>query len=63
MITKKGINTEIKFSKVVCENNQYFIVEFDKEGIELDKYTIEEILEPYCDKKFTKFKIEYAEEI
>ena len=63
MITKKGINTEIKFSKVVCEDDKYFIIEFDKDGNELQKFTVEEILEPYCDKTFTKFKIEYTEEL
>lgn len=63
MIFKEGLNTEVKFGKIIEEEKVYYLVEFDKDGNELEKYELADLFVPYIDKEFCKIKIEYAKEI
>lgn len=64
MIFKEGLNTEIKIGKIIEEEDKvYYLIEFDKDGNELDKFEITDLFVPYLNKEFCKLKIEYAKEI
>lgn len=63
MIFKEGLNTEVKFGKIIEEEKVYYLVEFDKDGNELEKYELADLFAPYIDKEYCKIKIEYAKEI
>lgn len=57
------LDTELKIGKIVEEDKVYYIVEFDKDGIELGKFEIGELCEPYVDKEYVQFTIKYAKEL
>lgn len=57
------LDTELKIGKMVKEDDSFFIVEFDKDGNELEKFAINELCEPYINKEFVQFCIKYSKEI
>lgn len=57
------LDTEVKIGKIVEEDKVYYIVEFDKDGNELEKFAIDELCEPYINKEFVQFSIKYSKEI
>lgn len=57
------LDTELKIGKIVKEDDSFFIVEFDKDGNELEKFAINELCEPYINKEFVQFCIKYSKEI
>ena len=57
------LDTEIKLGVVRKEDDQFVIVEVDKDGNELDTYTLEELFEGYEDKEYIQLSIKYSKEI
>lgn len=62
MIFKEGLSTEIKILKVEKEEDELFLIEYDKDECVIGRYKLEDLFEPYVDKKFCKFKLEFSKE-
>ena len=63
MIRKEQINTEIKIGKVIVEDGQYIIEEYDKDENLIDEITIDDLLEIYADKRYVRIRIDYLRDI
>lgn len=57
------LDSDIKFGKIIKENETYYIIEVDKDGNELEKFEIGALCEPYIDKEYVQFSIKYSKEI
>lgn len=63
MKIQEQLLTEVKLGKIVEEDGIYYLVEVDKEGVEIDKFEVGELFEPYLNREFIKMKIEYSKEL
>ena len=58
MIFKEGKTLEIKIVRVIEEDGEYFIVELDKEGYDLERFAINDLFADFVGDKNVKLKIE-----
>nr|DAZ45641.1 MAG TPA: hypothetical protein [Caudoviricetes sp.] len=58
MIFKEGKTLEIKIGRVIEEDGEYFIVELDKEGYDLERFAINDLFADFVGDKNVKLKIE-----
>lgn len=58
MIFKEGKTLEIKIGRVVEEDGEYFIVELDKDGYDLERFAINDLFADFVGDKNVKLKIE-----
>lgn len=63
MKIQEQLLTEVKLGKIVEEDGVYYLVEVDKDGLRTGRYEINELCEPYVNKEYVKFKIEYSRDI
>lgn len=57
------LDTEIKLGVVRREEEGLVVVEVDKDGNELDTFTLEELFEGYEDKEYIQLAIKYSREV
>ena len=57
------LDTEVKIGKIIDEDGELVIVEFDRDENQLDTFTIDELLRPYVDKEYVQFVVKYSKEI
>lgn len=58
MIFKEGKTLEIKIGRVIEEDGEYFIVELDKDGYDLERFAINDLFADFVGDKNVKLKIE-----
>lgn len=58
MVFKEGKTLEIKIGRVIEEDGEYFIVELDKDGYDLEKFAINDLFADFVGDKNVKLKIE-----
>ena len=58
MIFKEGKTLEIKIGRIIEEDGEYFIVELDKDGYDLEKFAINDLFADFVGDKNVKLKIE-----
>lgn len=58
MIFKEGKTLEIKIGRVIEEDGEYFIVELDKEGYDLERFAINDLFADFVGDENVKLKIE-----
>lgn len=58
MIFKEGKTLEIKIGRIIEEDGEYFIVELDKDGYDLEKFAINNLFADFVGDKNVKLKIE-----
>ena len=58
MIFKEGKTLEIKIGRVIEEDGEYFIVELDKDGYDLERFAINDLFADFVGDKNVKVKIE-----
>lgn len=58
MIFKEGKTLEIKIGRVIEEDGEYFIVELDKEGYDLEIFAINDLFADFVGDENVKLKIE-----
>ena len=57
------LDTEVKIGKIIDEDGEMMLVEFDRDENKLDTFTIDELLRPYVDKEYVQFVVKYSKEI
>ena len=57
------LDTEVKIGKIIDEDGELRLVEFDRDENKLDTFTIDELLRPYVDKEYVQFVVKYSKEI
>ena len=58
MIFKEGKTLEIKIGRIIEEDGEYFIIELDKDGYDLEKFAINDLFADFVGDKNVKLKIE-----
>ncbi|MFR2570189.1 MAG: hypothetical protein ACLS90_00485 [Clostridia bacterium] len=58
MVFKEGKTLEIKIGRVIEEDGEYFIVELDKDGYDLERFAINDLFADFVGDKNVKLKIE-----
>jgi len=58
MIFKEGKTLEIKIGRIIEEDGEYFIVELDKDGYDLERFAINDLFADFVGDKNVKLKIE-----
>ena len=58
MIFKEGKTLEIKIGRVIEEDGEYFIIELDKDGYDLERFAINDLFADFVGDKNVKLKIE-----
>jgi hypothetical protein len=58
MIFKEGKTLEIKVGRIIEEDGEYFIVELDKDGYDLERFAINDLFADFVGDKNVKLKIE-----
>lgn len=58
MVFKEGKTLEIKIGRVIEEDGEYFIVELDKDGYDLERFAINDLFADFVRDKNVKLKIE-----
>ena len=58
MIFKEGKTLEIKIGRVIEEDGEYFIVELDKDGYDLERFAINDLFADFVGDKNVKLKID-----
>lgn len=58
MVFKEGKTLEIKIGRVIEEDGEYFIVELDKDGYDLERFAINDLFADFVGDENVKLKIE-----
>jgi len=58
MVFKEGKTLEIKIGRVIEEDGEYFIVELDKDGYDIERFAINDLFADFVGDKNVKLKIE-----
>lgn len=58
MIFKEGKTLEIKVGRIIEEDGEYFIIELDKDGYDLERFAINDLFADFVGDKNVKLKIE-----
>ena len=59
MISSKILKKEIKIGKVIKENDEYKVLDMDKDGNVISVKSLEDLFEDFVDLEGTNIKIEY----
>lgn len=58
MIFKEGKTLEIKIGRIIEEDGEYFIIETDKDGYDIEKFAINDLFADFVGDKNVKLKVE-----
>ena len=63
MISSKILKKEIKIGKVIKEDDEYKVLDMDKDGNVISVKSLEDLLEDFVDLEGVSIKVEYINKI
>ena len=63
MISSKILKKEIKIGKVIREDDEYKVLDMDKDGNVISVKALDDLLDDFVDLERTKIKIEYIDKV
>ena len=63
MISSKILKKEIKIGKVIKENDEYKVLDMDKDGNVISVKSLEDLLEDFVDLEGVNIKVEFINKV
>ena len=63
MISSKILKKEIKIGKVIKEDDEYKVLDMDKDGNVISVKSLEDLLEDFVDLEGVKIKVEFSNKV